>query len=162
MDSKELKEKIEQQVEILRSKEGLNSDYGLNALFTQNDPESIQNFIDQLDREKIIYYAAYYKQYNEQVEALELVERYEYNLKTGGLAMLLLAILSTATIYLIDDYILKLIKESALTRRILFSTLPVAFFNIFNSGFHTFRYYCQKEEKEEDSEPDSELEKDEQ
>ena len=150
MENETLNEKIERNAEVVNDEKHLQSDRGLNAFFTDNSPEKIKEFIGKIDDDKIIKYITYYKEYNNQIEAVELANRYEESLKYGGIFMVAFGLLSICTVHFWDEFLLENILKSKALRYTLFSAIPFGFFNVLNSGGMVINYFKKQEDEHMD------------
>ena len=141
MENKNIENTIERDIEVTHEEQQLDSTTGLSDLFLENSPEKLEDFFEQMDREKIAMYTAFYRDYDKYIEAVYRVNTYEMNLRWAHITMTVLGLASFGMTYLFGQQILELMTKSTVAKYSILSLLPMAVFNVLNSATLVLKYF---------------------
>jgi len=145
-------EQIERKLEVVESMQDLTNDSGLAEFFTANTPEQVYKFMGQIDPKRIENYIVFYAQQQKQLEAVERLNFYEFNLKNASYMMLLIGFLSLVTTHLYKVSFMQYLNSYTWLQYVLFTMLPLAFYNILNGISWVVAFKKEEEEEEEEEE----------
>ena len=143
-------EEINRKLEVIESTQDLTNDSGLAEFFTTNTPEQIYEFMGQIDPKRIENYIIFYRQQQKQLEAVERLNFYEFNIRNASFTMLIIGFLSLITAYFYEVQIMHYLTEHTWLRYVVFTSVPMAFFNFQNAISWILAFKKQEKEEEEE------------